>query len=383
MTEAEVRRKVRELEKDRDAGRVKRPGRAWTVGDWLTHWVENIAAASVRPKTLAGYRTAVYRHLIPGIGGHRTDRLQPEHIEKLYSRMRAANLSPGTVHQVHRTLRTAMNEAVRRGQVVRNPAEFAKAPRLVEQEIEPFTIEEAQRLLRVARTRRNGVRYELALALGLRQGEALGLRWSDLSPSGDTLTVRRALQRHTWQHGCGGTCGQKRGAECPQRRGGGLVAVETKSRAGRRVIGVPGPLATALARHRTAQDAERERAGDLWQEGGWVFTQPTGRPVDPRRDYEEWRELLRQAKVRPARLHDARHTAATILLVLGVPTRAVMQVMGWSQAAMTTRYQHVPDEVRRGIATQLGGLLWGGQTGAEGDRKDDGGDGPAGVLVPT
>jgi integrase len=370
-TEAEVRQKVRALERDRDAGRVRRPGRAWTVEAWLAHWVENIAAVSVRPKTLAGYRTAVYRHLIPGIGGHRTDRLQPEHIETLYSRMRAANLSPGTVHQVHRTLRTALNEAVRRGQLVRNPAEFAKAPRLVEQEIEPFTIEEAQRLLDAAAGRRNGVRYALALALGLRQGEALGLKWSDLSADGETLTIRRALQRHPWQHGCGGTCGRNRGADCPQRHGGGLVTVETKSRAGRRIIGVPGPLAEALAHHRQAQNVEREKAADLWQEGGWVFAQPTGRPVDPRRDYEEWRELLRLAGVRPARLHDARHTAATILLVLGVPTRAVMHVMGWSQAAMTTRYQHVPDEVRRGIAAQLGGLLWGRQSDREEAGKED------------
>ena len=376
-TESEVIRKVRELEKDRDAGRVKRPGRGWTVEKWLDHWLENIAAGSVRPKTYAGYQTTVRRHLIPGIGGHRTDRLQAEHIEKLYAAMRAKSLKAGTVHHAHRTLRAALNEAVRRGQIVKNPVLVARPPRLEEEEIEPFTVEEAQRILAIAAKRRNGVRYAVALAIGLRQGEALGLQWSDVNERAGTLTIRRALQRHTWRHGCGGECGKKRGADCPKRFGGGLAIVDTKSKAGRRVIGVPRPLMKALVAHKEAQQQEQKWAGDLWSGAGWVFAQPTGKPLDPRADYEDWRELLKAADVRPARLHDARHTAATMLLVLKVPTRAVMDVMGWSNASMTGRYQHVPAEVLTGIAKQVGGLLWDGDEGQE----DDGEDGGAGVPV--
>jgi integrase len=309
----------------------------------------------------------VHRHLIPGIGAHRTDRLQPEHIEKLYAAMRAKKLKPGTVHHAHRTLRAALNEAVRRGQIVKNPVLVAKPPRLVEEEIEPFTVPEAQRILAATTIRRNGVRYAIALAIGLRQGEALGLQWRDVNEGAGTLTVRRALQRHTWQHGCGGTCRRKRGADCPERHSGGLAIVETKSRAGRRTVGVPSHLMDALTAHRARQDEERDTAGELWHDGGWVFAQPNGKPTDPRADYEDWRTLLRDAGVRPARLHDARHTAATMLLVLKVPTRAVMDVMGWSNASMTGRYQHVPAEVLTSIAEQVGGLLWSPEnTGAEG-----------------
>jgi integrase len=380
-TEADVLRKVRDLEKDRDAGRVKRPGRAWTVEKWLMHWLDNIAAGSVRPKTYAGYQTAVKRHLIPGIGAHRTDRLQPEHLEKLYAAMRARKLKPATVHQVHRTVRAALNEAVRRGQMVKNPAIDARAPRLVEEEIEPFTMREAQRILQAAALRRNGVRYALALALGLRQGEALGLQWRDVDTERGTLTIRRAIQRQTWRHGCGGTCGGKRGADCPDRHSGGIVMVDTKSRAGRRVVGVPLPLMTALLAHRQTQDAERKHAASLWKDGGWVFAQPTGKPVDPRADFEEWRGLLKEAQVREARLHDARHTAATMLLVLKVPTRAVMDVMGWSQASMATRYQHVPVEVLTDIAKQVEGLLWLPASPEAQSPKDDDGEGTAGVPV--
>lgn len=244
----------------------------------------------------------------------------------------------------------------------------ARAPRLIEEEIEPLTLEEAQRVMAVARQRRNGVRFAVAVALGLRQGEALGLKWQDVDFEAGTLTIRRALQRHTWRHGCGGTCHGKRGTDCPKRFGGGLAIVETKSRAGRRVIGVPKPLMEALKEHEARQDAEKEFAAELWLDEGWVFAQVTGRPTDPRADYSEWRRILGLAEVREARLHDARHTAATMLLVLKVPTRAVMDVMGWSQASMASRYQHVPKEVLRGIAEQVEGLLW---------KRDE--DGPEGT----
>jgi len=153
--------------------------------------------------------------------------------------------------------------------------------------------------------------------------------------------------------------------------------VPTKSRAGRRTVGVPDPLAPWFARHREEQTAERLAACELWTESGWIFAQPNGKPTDPRADLDEWRSLLREARV-PARLYDARHAAATMLLVLGVPTRAVMDVMGWSQASMATRYQHVPIEVLTRIAGQVGGLRWGGR-----DDDEDGDDGTAGVLAPT
>ena len=102
------------------------------------------------------------------------------------------------------------------------------------------------------------------------------------------------------------------------RRGGGLVDVDVKSRAGRRVIGIPAPVLALLRAHQDAQVAEQKAAGSEWRDGGWVFTQPNGKPIDPRADHAEWKAVLAAAGVRDARLHDARHTAATMLLVLGV-----------------------------------------------------------------
>lgn len=365
-TEAEVIEAVRELERQRDSGRVARPGRPWTVEKWLVHWVENIAAPTVRPNTLVGYRAAVYGHLVPGIGAHRLDRLQPEHLESLYRKLadkigkHGKKLRPATIHQAHRTVRTALGEAIRRGHITTNPAEIARPPRIPEEEIVPFTRGEAARLLHACRDRRNGVRFMVALTLGLRKGEALGLQWRDIDFAERTMAIRRSLQPARWQHGCSqkDPCGRKHAGHCPKRHGGGVVAQEVKSRAGRRVVGIPKPLLDALRQHQDAQRREREAAGNLWHEEGWVFTNRLGRPVHPRTDHNEWKALLKAAGVRDARLHDARHTAATMLLVLGVPSRAVMDVMGWSHIGMTTRYQHITPELTVSIADQIGGLLW-------------------------
>ncbi|MFF0588685.1 tyrosine-type recombinase/integrase [Streptomyces sp. NPDC003781] len=356
-TRAEVTAAVRELEKQRDGGAVRKAGRAWTVEAWLTHWVETIAPLAVNENTMVGYGVAVRKHLIPALGAHRLDKLGPEHIERFYGRMQADGRRAGTIHQIHRTFRTSLNEAVRRGHLTRNPVQLAKAPRVSEEEIEPFTVEEVKRLLRAADDRRNSARWAVALALGLRQGEALGLKWADVDMERGVLMVRRSRRRPRYAHGCGGTCGRKAGY-CPQRQRTNPETADTKSRAGRRSVGLPAQLVDLLRVHRAKQDAERAAAGEKWADEGWLFATPDGRGTPPRTDYDDWKELLAAAKVRDGRLHDARHTAATVLLILGVSERAVMGLMGWSTTAMAARYQHMVDSVRSDVARQVDGLIW-------------------------
>lgn len=123
-------------------------------------------------------------------------------------------------------------------------------------------------------------------------------------------------------------------------------------------MGLPNQLVQLLRAHREQQAREREQARQLWTEGDWVFASPTGRPLNPNADYHEWKSLLRAAGVREARLHDARHTAATVLLLLAVPERAAMGIMGWSTTAMAAKYQHITDPIRRDVAQRVDGLLW-------------------------
>jgi len=185
----------------------------------------------------------------------------------------------------------------------------------------------------------NAARWTVALAVGLRQSEALGLRWADVNLDAGTLSVRRGLHRV---------------------KGRGVVFEEPKSERSRRTLALPGQLVEALRVQRAAQLTERMAAGPLWDDGDLVFAQPNGRPVDPKADYQAWKDLLTEAGVREARLHDARHTAATLLLTQGVPARVAMQILGHSQISLTLgTYSHVMPELAEEAATRVGRALWG------------------------
>ncbi|QXJ23068.1 site-specific integrase [Actinomadura graeca] len=269
-------------------------------------------------------------------------------------------LSAGTAHHVHRTLRNALNVAVRRGYLGTNPVVLAAPPKLDEEEPEPYEIGEIKRLLKTAEEQpRNGARWVFALALGLRQGEALGLKWEDVDLYASMIRIRRGRVRPKYLHGCeDGSCGRKKASYCPQRKQTRPETGRTKSKAGRRVIDLPAPLLELLKQHKAQQDAERVTARQLWKDKGYVFAKPDGEPLNPFTDYHEWKALLVKTGLREARLHDARHTAATVLLILGVPTPTAMAIMGWSTAAMATRYQHMSDAIRNDVAVRVAGLLW-------------------------
>src|SRR3712207_1703442 len=334
---ADVVRMVRELEEQRDAGVVPPSGRGVTVEQWMNLWIDTIASRKVRPSTLVGYRTCLKRiNLV--LGHHRLDKLQPEHLEAFYTRLETDGLSSTTALLHHRVISRALKVALQRGRVARNVATLVDAPTPRREEAQPLTAAEAKRLLHAAKDLPNGARWSVALALGLRQGEAPGLLWDAVDLDAGTLTVRRALQR---------------------QKGRGLVLVEPKSRAGRRTIRLPAPLRDALRTHRTRQAEQRMTVANVWEDRGFVFCQPNGRPIDARRDWLDWKALLKAAGARDARLHDARHTAATLLLQQGVPARVAMQVLGHSQINLTLgAYSHVVPELAQEAAKRMEDALW-------------------------
>jgi integrase len=214
-----------------------------------------------------GYRTDINKHLIPRIGAHKMAKIQhePERFEKVYLELTKLGYSQHTVHHVHITVRAAFREAKKRKVITENPFEIVKAPRVDEEEVEPFDVEEIRPLLAAALRRRSGVRFVLALAIGTRKGETLGFRWSWLNKRTKVLRVRQQRQRQTYRHGCADPvacsaahhkvkacrqpCGKhtkqcpppcppdctRHTMHCPQRVGG-VLDVDVKSRAGRRGI---------------------------------------------------------------------------------------------------------------------------------------------------
>src|SRR3954468_5620458 len=330
--------KVRELERKRDDGTVSTTA-APTVGAWLEHWLTTIAPRRVRQRTLESYESAVRKHLIPGVGRHRLDRLRPEHLDQLYTALLDAGYSPASVLRHHRILSRALTVAVQRGHVPRNVAALVDPPAQRPSDIATaLDLREARAVRPPAAGVRNSARWTVALALGLRQSEALALQWKDIDPLANTLTVRRSIHRV---------------------RGGGLIYEEPKSKRSQRTLALPLPLVAELHRHKAAQLGERMLAGSEWHDEDLVFAQPNGRPIDKKSDYDAWTALLDKAGVRHVRLHDGRHTAATLLLTENVHPRVVMELLGHSQIRTTLDiYTHVMPALARDAADRMGVLLF-------------------------
>jgi integrase len=353
--------KVRDLEAKRDAGVVLTTGAgAATLADWLDHWLPTIAATRIRQSTYDGYESKIKTHIKPSIGHHRLERLQPEHLEAFYAAKIAAGLAPGTVLVCHRILSRALKVAAQRGRVARNVAEMVEPPAATAAEVVPLTAAEARKVLAEAKDKRNAARWSVGLALGLRQAEVLGARWGeDVDLEAGVWRVRQQLRRNRYRHGCDGApCGEEKPRTCPKRRGG-LVASEPKTNRGRRTIGLPPQLLAELRAHRQAQLQERLKAGSTWQESNLVFAQVNGKPIDGKRDWLNWRDLLVEAGLRHTKVHDQRHTAASLLLAQGIPPRVVMEILGHSTIAVTMNiYAHVMPEAVTAATTAVADVLY-------------------------
>lgn len=341
--------KVREI-RDQHERSMLPAGKPATVEQWMNHWLNNIAARKVGELTLNNsYRQKVTQYIIPLLGHHRLDRLTADHIEEAWERLADVGnptledptpLKPNTVHQTHAILRRALRVAVQRKRLAVNPAgkDSMDAPPADEQEIVPMRVDEVKAVIKAAEGKRNAVRWIVALALGLRQGEALGLTWEHVDLDTGEIRVRQALKRV---------------------RGKGLLFGSTKSKKSHRDILVPAEMLPMLKAHKKAQREEQMKAGSTWAGLDLVFCNEDGSPIDPSRDHRAWKALLVEAGVKPYRLHDARHSAATILMLRGVQPRVVQDILGHSQISVTMRYQHAVDELKKDAAAQMGAAIWG------------------------
>jgi integrase len=367
-TQAEVEAEVdRLLDLKKEGARV-RPGRAPTVEQWLeTVYLATIAPLRIDPTTVQGYRSKLRNYVYPVIGTVRMDKLQPEHLEAVYLDMRRKGRADATILQVHHILSRAVKVAYRRRVVPFNPATLLDDPPTAKpKEMDPLTEQEADAVLTAVELKRNAARWHIGLALGLRQGEALGLRWPYVDLDAREMRVWWQLHRRAYEHGCGGTCGRRRGGNCPQRKmdlrsgeipvEGGLILKEPKGKS-KRVIPIPVELVDLLRAHREVQELERMVAAGAYAQHGFVFATPLGGPVSPEADWSEWKAVLKAADVDDARVHDGRHTAGTLLLAQGTEIRVVQKILGHSSVKVTEGYAHVVDKLAREATERMGKKL--------------------------
>jgi integrase len=326
---SEVEKKLAEARGDAARGIVF-DAKGQTVGEFLERWLEDVVRLNKAHRTYSTNSQQVRSHLIPALGRIKLELLRKAHIDALYADLlrpkpQGRGLAPSSARRVHAVLHAALEEAVRGDLIPRNPATHANKPKVRQEETDPLDAEQAGRLLDAAKGDRYEAVYVLCIMAGLRQGEALGLKWSDIDLDGGTLRVNRQLQR------------VRRDGE----KSGTLVFSEPKN-ASRRTVGLPQRAVSDLRSHRKRQLEEKLRAGADWRESGLVFTNLMGGPVEAQNVVNRhFKPLLVRAGIPPIRFHDLRHSCLSLLAQRGEPIRDLQALAGHATAAFTLqRYTH-------------------------------------------
>ncbi|MFJ2191134.1 tyrosine recombinase XerC [Kitasatospora sp. NPDC087861] len=313
---------------------IATPTKSAKLSEWLPYWLEHFIKPQRKKTTQAKYETHVRLYLVPLLGSKGLESLSPRDVRTFLAKV-AKQSSAATAKESHRVLRSALSAACRDELIVRNVAMLVPPPRVTSREIKPWTLDQTLTFLSAARTDPLYAAFVLAIALGMRRGEIVGLRWSEVDLDHRVLVVREQVQRVR----------------------GELYADTTKS-GKRRPVPLPRICVAALRWHRMRQDEARRTAGDKWEETGYIFTTRTGRPIEPTNLYRSFVRVSKAAEVPAIRLHDTRHGCATLLVACGVPPRVVMEILGHSQIGLTMNvYTHVAQDTQREALGNMDRLL--------------------------
>ena len=339
-TRAEANAKMKKTQRDVDAGLPVADDRI-TVGNFLDAWLRDRVRQTVRPRTYEAYESKVRLYLKPALGHVRLARLTPDHVQGAMNGWLRDGLSPQTVRHARTVLRTALGQAVKWGKVPRNVASLVDSPRVEQRDPTVFTSDQARAFMAAIEEDRLAALYHVALALGMRQGEILGLCWDAIDFDAGQLRVIRNLQRID----------------------GKPALVEPKTKRSRRTLPLSPSLVARLRAHRAQQSRERLASGDRWV--NWsnpplVFTSEVGTPIDSPNLLKRFRRILADADLPLIRFHDLRHACASLMMAQGLTPRVVMEQLGHSQIGTTMdTYAHVMPTALRDAASQMEDLLGG------------------------
>ncbi|MEU6945275.1 site-specific integrase [Streptomyces sp. NPDC046316] len=319
---------------DKAANGIPVPTRSAKLSEWLPYWLDNVIKPRRKLSTYDKYEAHVRLYLIPMVGSKRLESLGVADVRRFLVQLEKQTTA-ATAKESHRVLRTALTAACREELITRNVATLVEPPRAKARELSPWSLDETLDFLAAARRDPLYAAFVLAIAMGLRRGELVGLRWTDIDLDKRVLYVRQQTQR----------------------RRGVLYDDDPKGRR-RRAVPLPAMCIAPLRWHRVRQNDQRAKAGEKWQEGGYVFTTSTGRPVEPRNVYRSFTRVAASAGLRVIRLHDARHGCATLLTAAGVAPRVVMEILGHSQISITMDvYTHVVQDTQREAISHMDRLL--------------------------
>ncbi len=326
----EVRRRVKRKQPPKDS-RV-------LLATFVEEWIASTLAVSDRKaSTKSMYATLARKHVAGSdLGRDALDRLTPRKVEAWVADLRRKGLSESTVRSTYTVLRAILDTAVRDRAIADNPAAVVRRPKVTMKEAMFLTVDQVETVLDAADGSRYAPLFRLLVNTGLRRGEGLALRWSDVDLTNRTIRVRGTLARED----------------------GELVVTDTKTAKSRRSLYLTDESVEVLRGLRERQREERDAAGSTWTETGFVFTTEFGAPCDPRNALRAFRVAADRAGVSGAGLHTLRHSAASVLLASGVPLKVVSEILGHSSTAITGDvYGHVSPDVAAEAMRTLSGAL--------------------------
>jgi integrase len=320
-TQKEALEKLRKAQREQEQG-ILATGPQQTIKQFLEYWLEDVHKLKVRPGTYEVYRTVLDNHLIPVLGHIKLQKLTTQQVQTLYAKKLKEGLSSQRVQTIRAVLHKALDHAKRIKLVGSNVCDDVEAlPRQAQQEMLPLTPEQAHMLLQKVRERRLEAVLTLALTTGMRKGEILSLRWQDIDLQKNTLQVR-----HTVSY----------------RGRGKFIEGEPKAEKSKRKITLPQFVVETLKRHHTMQLETRLQAGTRWVDNDLVFPNKRGAFMVPTTLSNHFFKLLEEVGLPHIRFHDLRHSAATLLLSMGVPMKVVQEILGHSNFNVTANlYSHV------------------------------------------
>jgi len=326
-TKRDAERVLREVLLSLEQGSYVKPNKV-TIGEWLRKWLKDYVSINTTDRTQESYYSTVERHLIPSLGRVAITDLQAQHIQSYYAEKlnkgRAdgkGGLSARSVVYHHRILSKALGYAVKMGVVVRNVANVVQPPRVQRVTMSTLSSEEATRFLDAARETDYYVYFATLLYTGLRRGELLALRWRNLDLDSGTLTV----------------------VETAYKLGNGEYRIkEPKTPQSRRNVTLPISLVELFKIYRADQELLRIQLGISLNADDFVFIRPDGSPINPNAITLAFRRIIKRAGLRDIRIHDLRHTHATLMLKAGVHPKVVSERLGHANIGITLDiYSHV------------------------------------------
>lgn len=318
---------------------------------------------SLRPSTLNSYRIAIHRHIVPELGHVKLQQLTPDRLDRFYADLVAGGLSAKSVRNIHVMIHKALHDAVRKNLVPRNVAAAADPPKLNRAdraEMRTWTPAQLRAFFDGIAEHRLAAAFLLAATTGMRRGEVLGLRWRDLDLAGRCLQVNQTVLSVSYQLTFGGP----------------------KTARGRRRITLDPETVRVLTAHRSAQRQEKRGAGDGYDDHDLVFARPDGRPIHPDYFSQTFDRTVERLKLPRIRLHDLRHTHATLGLAAGIPVKVISDRLGHATTSFTQDvYMHAIPDLEHDAADQIADLVFGDDDEEVDDVDEDGDDGTAGTQA--